>query len=61
MPHIPVYDPTSIGGYRGVDATKDGGDPTNPVEDAALKKSGKRTTAKMLGTAFPGDQFDQLP
>jgi TonB-linked SusC/RagA family outer membrane protein len=52
MPHIPVYDPTSIGGYRGVDATKDGGDPTNPVEDAALKNPGNRTTAKILGTAF---------
>jgi TonB-linked SusC/RagA family outer membrane protein len=52
MPHIPVYDPTSIGGYRGVDATKDGGDPTNPVEDAALKNPGNRTTAKVFGTAY---------
>jgi TonB-linked SusC/RagA family outer membrane protein len=52
MPHIPVYDPTSVGGYRGVDATKDGGDPTNPIEDAALKNPGNRTTAKILGTAF---------
>ena len=52
MPHIPVYDPTSNGGYRGVDATKDGGDPTNPVEDASLKNPGHRTTAKILGTAF---------
>jgi TonB-dependent starch-binding outer membrane protein SusC len=51
MPHIPVYDPTSNGGYRGVDATKDGGDPTNPVEDAALKNPGTRSTAKILGTA----------
>ena len=52
MPHMPVYDPTSNGGYRGVDATKDGGDPTNPVEDAALKNPGNRTTVKVLGTAF---------
>jgi len=52
MPHIPVYDPTSIGGYRGVNATLDGGDPTNPVEDAALKNPGNRQTAKILGTAF---------
>jgi TonB-linked SusC/RagA family outer membrane protein len=52
MPHIPVYDPTSIGGYRGVDATKDGGDPTNPVEDASLKNPGNRTTAKVFGTAY---------
>ena len=52
MPHIPVYDPTSIGGYRGVDATKDGGDPTNPVEDATLKNPGSRKTAKIFGTAY---------
>lgn len=52
MPHIPVYDPTSNGGYRGVDATKDGGDPTNPVEDAELKNPGTRSTVKILGTAF---------
>src|SRR5215203_4887525 len=52
MPHMPVYDPTTNGGYRGVNATLDGGDPTNPVEDAALKNPGDRTTAKILGTAF---------
>ena len=52
MPHIPVYDPTSIGGYRGVDATKDGGDPTNPVEDSELKNPGKRSTVKILGTTY---------
>jgi len=52
MPHMPVYDPTSNGGYRGVDATKDGGDPTNPVEDAELKNPAKRTTVKVLGTAY---------
>ena len=40
MPHMPVYDPTTNGGFRGVDAILDGGDPTNPVEDAILKKSG---------------------
>jgi TonB-dependent starch-binding outer membrane protein SusC len=57
MPHIPVYDPTSNGGYRGVDATKDGGDPTNPVEDAALKNPGKRSTAKIFGTAFMEIRF----
>jgi TonB-linked SusC/RagA family outer membrane protein len=52
MPHMPVYDPTSNGGYRGVDATLDGGDPTNPVEDASLKNPGNRTLTKILGTAF---------
>ncbi len=52
LPHMPVYDPTSIGGYRGVNRVLDGGDPTNPVEDAALKNPGNRKTAKILGTAF---------
>ncbi|RYY61747.1 MAG: TonB-dependent receptor [Chitinophagaceae bacterium] len=52
MPHIPVYDPTSNGGYRGVDAPRDGGDPTNPVEDAELKNPGNRTRVKVFGTAY---------
>ncbi|OLY91901.1 TonB-linked outer membrane protein, SusC/RagA family [Cnuella takakiae] len=52
MPHMPVFDPTSNGGYRGVNSVLDGGDPTNPVEDAALKNPGSRRTAKILGTAF---------
>jgi TonB-dependent starch-binding outer membrane protein SusC len=52
MPHMPVYDPTSNGGYRGVDATKDGGDPTNPVEDAELKNPGTRSRVKVLGTTY---------
>ncbi|RZK46625.1 MAG: SusC/RagA family TonB-linked outer membrane protein, partial [Pedobacter sp.] len=52
MPHIPVYDPTSNGGYRGVDAPRDGGDPTNPVEDAELKNPGNRRRVKVFGTAY---------
>jgi len=52
MPHIPVYDPTSIGGYRGVNSGLDGGDPTNPIEDAELKNPTENTTAKILGNAF---------
>jgi TonB-linked SusC/RagA family outer membrane protein len=52
MPHIPVYDPTSNGGYRGVNSVLDGGDPTNPVEDAELKNPGSRKTVKILGTAY---------
>ncbi|RYZ52311.1 MAG: TonB-dependent receptor, partial [Sphingobacteriales bacterium] len=52
MPHIPVYDPTTIGGYRGVNSVLDGGDPTNPVEDAALKNPANRRTVKLLGTAY---------
>jgi TonB-linked SusC/RagA family outer membrane protein len=52
MPHMPVYDPTTNGGYRGVDATKDGGDPTNPVEDAALKNPGSRKGVSIFATAY---------
>ncbi|MEO6549313.1 MAG: TonB-dependent receptor [Ferruginibacter sp.] len=57
MPHMPVYDPTSNGGFRGVDATKDGGDPTNPIEDAVLKNPGTRSTAKIFGTAYAEVNF----
>lgn len=57
MPHIPVYDPTSNGGFRGVNSVLDGGDPTNPVEDAVLKNPGSRKTAKILGTAFMDVNF----
>lgn len=52
MPHIPVYDPTSNGGYRGVISPLDGGDPTNPIEDAELKNPSNRKGLKLLGNAF---------
>jgi TonB-linked SusC/RagA family outer membrane protein len=52
MPHIPVYDPTSNGGFHGVNSVLDGGDPTNPVEDAKLKNKGNRTRVKVLGTGY---------
>jgi TonB-linked SusC/RagA family outer membrane protein len=52
MPHIPVHDPTSIGGYRGVISSLDGGDPTNPIEDAELKNPTENTTVKILGNAY---------
>jgi TonB-dependent starch-binding outer membrane protein SusC len=58
MPHIPVHDPTSNGGYRGVNATLDGGDPTNPIEDAELKNPTKNTTAKLLANAFLDINFN---
>lgn len=57
MPHIPVYDPTTNGGYRGVNSVLDGGDPTNPVEDAELKNPANRRTVKILGTAFLDIKF----
>ncbi|MBW7893064.1 MAG: SusC/RagA family TonB-linked outer membrane protein, partial [Chitinophagaceae bacterium] len=52
MPHMPIYDPTSNGGYRGVNSALDGGDPTNPIEDAELKNPGNVKTAKVFGTAY---------
>jgi TonB-linked SusC/RagA family outer membrane protein len=52
MPHMPVYDPTTSDGFRGVNTVLDGGDPTNPVEDATVKNPGRRTTVKILGTAY---------
>lgn len=52
FPFMPVYDPTSIGGYRGVNSVLDGGDPTNPVEDAELKNPGTRSGTKILGNAY---------
>lgn len=52
MPYMPVYDPTTNGGYRGVISGLDGGDPTNPIEDAELKNPQENSTAKILGNAF---------
>ncbi|MHA4806840.1 SusC/RagA family TonB-linked outer membrane protein [Flavitalea flava] len=52
MPHMPVYDPTTTDGYRGVHSVLDGGDPTNPVEDANVKNPGNRTSLKVLGTTY---------
>jgi len=52
MPHMPVYDPTTSDGYRGVNSVLDGGDPTNPIEDAKVKNPGNRNTIKVLGTAY---------
>lgn len=57
MPYMPVHDPTTNGGYRGVNSVLDGGDPTNPIEDAELKNPGNRTTVKVLGTIFAEVNF----
>jgi TonB-linked SusC/RagA family outer membrane protein len=57
MPYMPVYDPTTNGGYRGVNSVLDGGDPTNPIEDAELKNPGKRSTVKILGTVYAEVNF----
>jgi TonB-linked SusC/RagA family outer membrane protein len=52
MPYMPVYDPTTSDGYRGVNSVLDGGDPTNPVENANVNNPGTRSTVKILGTAY---------
>jgi TonB-linked SusC/RagA family outer membrane protein len=52
MPHMPVYDPTTTDGFRGVNTVKDGGDPTNPVEDANIKNPGTRKTVNLFATAY---------
>ncbi|MBN9384557.1 MAG: TonB-dependent receptor [Chitinophagaceae bacterium] len=57
MPHMPVYDPTTTDGFRGVNSVLDGGDPTNPIEDAKVKNPGNRTTLKILGTAYAEISF----
>jgi len=57
MPHMPVYDPTTTDGYRGVNSVLDGGDPTNPVEDSKVKNPGSRNTLKVLGTAYAEINF----
>lgn len=57
MPYMPVHDPTTNGGYRGVNSVLDGGDPTNPIEDAELKNPGRRTTVKILGTVYAEVNF----
>lgn len=52
MPYMPVYDPTTSDGFRGVNSVLDGGDPTNPIEDAVIKNPGNRRTLKLFGTAY---------
>jgi TonB-linked SusC/RagA family outer membrane protein len=52
LPYLPVYDPTTLGGFRGAENSFDGSDPTNPIEDATLLGEAKRKTIKLLGTAY---------
>ena len=52
MPYMPVYDPTTSDGFRGVNSVLDGGDPTNPIEDALVKNPGSRKGLKLFGTAY---------
>ncbi|MEP6749002.1 MAG: TonB-dependent receptor [Bacteroidota bacterium] len=52
MPYMPVHDPTTSDGYRGVNSVLDGGDPTNPIENANINNPGTRSTVKVFGTAY---------
>ena len=52
LPYLPVFDPTTIGGYRGAENSVDASDPTNPVEDAELLGNATNKTLKLLGTAY---------
>ena len=52
MPYMPVHDPTTSDGYRGVNSVLDGGDPTNPIENAKVNNPGTRSTVKVFGTAY---------
>jgi len=54
---MPVYDPTTSDGFRGVNSVLDGSDPTNPIEDAEVKNPGNRTTFKILGTIYAEINF----
>ncbi|RYZ47431.1 MAG: SusC/RagA family TonB-linked outer membrane protein, partial [Sphingobacteriales bacterium] len=51
QPYLPVYDPTTQGGFRGPNNSFDAADPVNPVE-AALIGDHPVTNFKLLGTAF---------
>lgn len=57
LPYLPVYDPTTLGGYRNAENSVDGADPTNPVEDAVLLGNAVRKTLKVLGTAYADVTF----
>jgi TonB-linked SusC/RagA family outer membrane protein len=57
LPYLPVYDPTTLGGFRGAENSFDGSDPTNPIEDATLLGEARRKTMKLLGTAYAQVNF----
>ena len=57
LPYLPVYDPTTLGGFRDAENSVDGADPTNPVADALLLGDAYRKTLKILGTAYVDVNF----
>lgn len=57
LPYLPVYDPTTQGGFRNAENSVDGADPTNPVEDALLLGDAHRQVFKLLGTVYAQVNF----
>lgn len=57
LPYLPVYDPTTLGGFRNAENSVDGSDPTNPVEDAILLNNNTIQGMKLLGTAYAQVNF----
>ncbi len=57
LPYLPVYDPTTNGGFRDAENSVDGADPTNPVMDALLLGEAHRKTLKLLGTVYAEVNF----
>jgi TonB-linked SusC/RagA family outer membrane protein len=52
LPYMPVYDPTTQGGFRDAENSVDGADPVNPVMEALLLGNSYRKNLKILGTAY---------
>jgi TonB-linked SusC/RagA family outer membrane protein len=57
LPYLPVYDPTTNGGYRGAENSVDGSDPTNPLEDAVLLGDNHNNTSRLFGSTYLNFQF----
>ena len=57
LPYLPVYDPTTQGGFRNAENSVDGADPTNPIEDALLLGDAHREVFKLLGTVYAQINF----
>ncbi|MBD0349791.1 MAG: SusC/RagA family TonB-linked outer membrane protein, partial [Flavisolibacter sp.] len=56
LPYLPVYDPTTNGGFREAENSVDASDPTNPVQ-AALLNTANRKVLQILGTVFAQVNF----
>jgi TonB-linked SusC/RagA family outer membrane protein len=57
LPYLPVYDPTTNGGYRGAENSVDGSDPTNPIEDAVLLGDNNNNTSRLFGSTYLNFEF----